>query len=155
MDMSSQFSRDSGSDTDKAALVKQLSKSFHPDDLAWIDSPNIRVRRTAVRPSQIDWQNRESWTATHEPGKVKDTRKSIKHGDDKPVALVSRPHSDNRMVMDGHHHTEAYTQLIDSGTKNKHVAALRGRIPAYEITVPRTNGPWDELHSKQEHNKNA
>jgi hypothetical protein len=133
-----------GSDEDKAALIDQLSKSFHDEDLAWLRSPNIHVERTSVDPSQIDWDHRDEWAATHEPKEVKKKRKDIKKGNDKPVALVERPHKgpDDLFIMDGHHHAEAYTQLDMD-------------IPAYKISVPKTNGPWDTLHSKQEHNKNA
>lgn len=152
---SRQFDTMGGNSADKAALVKQLSKSFHPKDLAWIDSPDVRVERTSVPPSRIDWDNRETWRATHEPAKVKKKRQDIKHGDDKPVALVNRPGHDDLFVMDGHHHTEAYTQLLGRDKQNKHVRALHGEIPAYEIHVPRTNGPWDTLHDRQEHNPNA
>lgn len=155
--MSSQFQPKPGNDEDKAALKEQLSKSFHERDLAWIDDPRIHVERTRVAPSRIDWDNRESWKATHEPGLVREKRKMIKHGDDKPVALVQRPNHYDLFVMDGHHHAEAYTQLLGKPPEkqNKNVRALHGEMPAFEIHVPRTNGPWDTLHDKQEHNKNA
>lgn len=154
---SRQFDTMHGNSDDKAALVKQLSKSFHDKDLAWIHSPDVRVERTSVPPSRIDWDDRDRWRATHEPGKVREKRREIKHGDDKPVALVNRPGKDNLFVMDGHHHTEAYTQLLGKPhqDQNKNVRALHGEIPAFEIHVTRTNGPWDTLHDRQEHNSNA
>lgn len=142
--LSSQFNRAfHGSDQDKADLLKQLGESFHDKDLGWIRKADVAVERTTISPSDIDWDGRESWAATHEPKKVKEKRKDIKHGNDKPIAVVDRPGKDNLFVMDGHHHAEAYTQLE------------RDDIPAFVLKVPRVNGPWDELHSKQEHNKNA
>jgi hypothetical protein len=58
--------------------------------------------------------------------------------------------------MDGHHHAEAYTQLMGKPREEqpKAVRNMHG-MPAYVITVPKTRGPWDTLHDKQEHNKNA
>lgn len=150
---SRQFDPPHGDPDDKAALIDQLRLSFRKRDLRWLEDPDIQVRRTTVAPSDIDWDHRESWAATHEPKLVKEKRNDIKHGDMKPVVVVDRPHHDDLMVMDGHHHTEAYTQLI--GQRKGPKALRSGRFPAYEVSVPRTSGPWDELHSKQEHNPNA
>jgi hypothetical protein len=154
--LSRQFSAPQGSAEDKAALVSQLSKSFHPRDLEWLQDPHVKVEKRPVAPNQIDWDHREEWQATREPGKVKDKRKDIKHGDMKPVAFVDRPHSDNLMVMDGHHHAEAYTQLMGKPRNDqpKSVRNMTG-MPGYVIHVNKTNGPWDTLHNRQEHNKNA
>jgi hypothetical protein len=132
-----------GSDDDKSALIGQLSKSYHERDLQWLNDPSIRVEKTQVRPSELDWRHRDEWAATHDPKAVKQKRKQIKQGKDKAIAVVDRPHESDLMIMDGHHHAEAYTQLD------------RQDIPAYKISVPRTIGPWDTLHDKQEHNKNA
>jgi hypothetical protein len=154
--LSHQFTAPQGSAEDKAALLSQLGKSFHQKDLAWLNDPGIKVEMRPVTPSQIDWDHREEWQATHEPGKVKEKRKAIKHGDLKPVAFVDRPHTDDLMVMDGHHHAEAYTQLMGKPKQDqpKSIRNMRG-MPGYVIHVPRTSGPWDTLHDKQEHNKNA
>jgi len=156
MRMSRQFDSP-GNDEDKRALIGQLSESFHSRDLAWLEDPSIHVSRTSIHPADIDWDGRESWAATHEPGKVREKRKEIKRGNDKPVVVVDRPHHSDLMIMDGHHHAEAYTQLLGKPAEdqNKNVRALHGLMPVYTVSVPRTTGPWDELHNKQEHNKNA
>lgn len=143
-----------GSPEDKAALKKQLEESFHDKDLRWIDDPRIKVKRTSVTPGQIDREHMHEWAAFHERDKVDEKRRNIKHGDMKPVAMVNRPHRgpDNLFVLDGHHHEMAYSQLIArDGKTNRN--KLHGRMPAYEINVPTATGPWDELHSKQIHNK--
>lgn len=142
--LSSQFNRAfHGSDQDKADLLDQMRESFPESSLGWIKKADIAVERTTICPADIDWDGRETWEATHEPKKVKQKRKDIKHGKDKPLAVVDRPGKDDLFVMDGHHHAEAYTQLD------------RQDIPAFVIKVPRVNGPWDTQHSKQEHNKDA
>lgn len=156
--LSRQFQTSKPDDGAKSALLEQLGKSFHAQDLDWINDPQVHVTRRPVPPSQIDWDHRDEWTATHEPGAVKDKRKKIKHGDTKPVVMVERPHKgpDNLFIMDGHHHAEAYTQLMgkDKADQPKTIRNMRG-MPAYVVSVPRTQGPWDTLHDKQEHNKNA
>lgn len=141
MQLGRQFDR--GDDQDKADLLKQMRKSFPDRSLDWLRGDDVSVTRTHIHPSDIDWKNRHEWEATHEPKKVKEKRKDIKNGDDKPIVTVDRPGHDDLFIMDGHHHAEAYTQL---GTK---------KIPAYVVTVPRTTGPWDEQHSKQKHNKDS
>lgn len=123
--------------TEKQQLLKQLGKNFPPEATAWLDHPSVHVQRTYVRPSDIDWDNRESWAATHEPGKVAKIRKKIEKGKDKPVVAIDRPGSDNVFIADGHHHTEAYTQLD------------RSHFPAFVVRVPTRTGPWDTMHSKQ------
>lgn len=142
--LSHQFNRAvHGSDNDKAELLDQMRKSFPESSLGWLKKNDIAVQRTTIEPSQLDWDNRHEWAATHEPKKVKATRKDIKDGKDKPVVTVDRPGHDNLFIMDGHHHAEAYTQLD------------RHDIPAFIVKVPRVNGPWDTQHDKQEHNKDA
>jgi hypothetical protein len=142
--LSRQFQTGKPDDGAKSALLEQLGKSFHEKDLEWIHDPQIHVSRETVSPGAIDWDHRDEWAATHEPKEVKKKRKKIEKGHDKPVVLVDRPHKgpDNLFIMDGHHHAEAYTQLDKD-------------MPAFTISVPKTNGPWDTLHDKQEHNKNA
>lgn len=138
-DFSSQFDRIHGDDDSKAKdkLRKQLKGNFPKDAYAFLDDPGVRVEKTKIKPSDIDWQHRDEWAATHQPKQVKQVRKAIEHGHEKPIVGVLRPGEDNIMIADGHHHGEAYTQL---GVK---------KMPAYVIKVNRRTGPWDEMHDKQ------
>lgn len=139
VEFSQQFHRVNGEDDHdaKKALLKQLKGNFPKSVTKWIKDDSVHVERTKVSPHEIDWQHREEWAATHEPGTVNDVRKSIKHGHDKPIVGVARPGKDNIMVADGHHHLEAYTQLDVK------------KMPAYLIKVNRVNGPWDTMHEHQ------
>lgn len=136
--LSRQFNPPEGNDKDKEKLIHQLSKSFPDKAMDWISHSDIKVEKTHISPSEIDWDNRHTWAATHEPEKVAKKRKQIEHGKDKPVVVVERPHHDNLFIMDGHHHAEAYTELDKKS------------MPAYVIKVPRVKGEWDTFHSKQE-----
>ena len=147
VDFSQQFSRINGPDDskDKKKLLKQLHKNFPDTAVSFIDSPAVHVKKTRVTPSAVDWENRNEWRATREPGKVKETRKDIKKGKEKPVVMVERPGKDSLMIMDGHHHSEAYTQLIGQGKMPDRAKDF----PAYVIKVNREKGPWDEAHNRQ------
>jgi hypothetical protein len=151
-----QFPFGHGSVKAKKQLLEQLSKSFPDSALEWIRSPRVQVERTRLRPDQIDWENREKWAATHEPRKVARKVRRIQQGHEKPVFAVDRPGHDDVFIADGHHHAEAYTELIgsgDGGVKEKHLK--RGKFkssdfPAFVARVPSVRGPWDEMHASQE-----
>lgn len=147
VEFSDQFSRINGRDDskDKEKLIKQLRKNFPADSYEFVNDPRVHVEKTRIKPSEIDWEHRDQWRATHQPGHVKYRRKQIKNGKEKPVITFERPGKDNLMVGDGHHHTEAYTQLIGQDKMPDHAKDF----PAFVVKVPTVKGPWDELHEQQ------
>lgn len=145
VEFSQQFHRIHGEDDSEAkkGLLKQLKGHFPKDATNWIKDPGVHVERTKIKPSDIDWDHREEWRATHEPKKVNGIRKAIKHGHVKAIVGVQRPGKDNIMIADGHHHAEAYTQLDVK------------KMPAYVVKVNRRTGDWDTMHDKQIKGKNG
>jgi SPP1 gp7 family putative phage head morphogenesis protein len=126
-----------GADHIARAVYEQLLSDFPAQDVTWV----LGLRWTGpefVPLDQIDWSNQESWTASHQPEKVAKYARKIQKGKIKPGILIARPGKPTVMIADGHHHALAEKQLH---------RPVYGYI-AHPTTV---TGPWDELHSYQQH----
>ena len=124
-----------------------LAKKFPPKSIAWVhDAKWSGPERVPL--DQIDTSNRDTWSASSNPKKVKKFKKKIlkkedKGKDPKPAILVARPGKDTQMIADGHHRflaEEALAQDDDS----------REGLHAWTAHVDDAEGPWTQMHSSQE-----
>lgn len=126
-----------------ATHVKNLMlDNFPAAALAWVDDARW-IGPVQVPLDRIDWDDQDSWAASHQPKHVKRFAKRIRHGDGPHPAIgVQVPGEDNRIrLVDGHHRALAYKKL------GKPVVAYIGFVPAGDDR-------WTETHSFQLHQGN-
>lgn len=121
------------------AVYDQLTEDYPKDALGWVHK--IKWKGPVEVPvSKVDFSEKNSWAAFHEPEKVKSWKQRIKSAESKgehikPSLLIQRP-GKTAMIPDGHHRALAYEEL------NQPVYAWVG-YPG------RSTGPWDKLHDQQ------
>lgn len=119
-------------------VYRQLSQDFPAGHLSWVLDMGWTGPRY-VPLSEVNFDNAEEWQAAHEPKRVERFRRKIKAGTlAKPVILVRRPDRNVAVIVDGHHRSLAYRDL------NQPIWAYVGHASA-------DTGPWDELHTYQDH----
>lgn len=121
-------------------VARQLSADYPENTLAWVkklawDGPK------EIALDQVDYSNRKSWNAWHEPERVAKMAHKIEKRSEqgrriKPVVLVDTPGKSKLKVVDGHHRALAY-QRTDRP------------VWGYTAKVSETTGPWDEFHAQQ------
>lgn len=117
-------------------VYSQLLPDFPATAIQWV----LRAQWEGpekVPLSDIDFSNRENWTASHEPKKVNVHMKLIKEGVSKPLILVKLPGHDKLFVADAHHRLLAYEAM------DKEPVAYVGRIHPSDTEACTT------MHSKQ------
>lgn len=120
--------------------VHQYLRSNYPEsaiswvrDARWLGPVNIPQDR-------IDYDDVESWAASHDKKAVKKFARHIANGTKhtNPVVMVQTPNDRRCKVVDGHHRTLAYLRL--------------GRpVKSYVGLVPDGDDRWEETHSSQFH----
>lgn len=125
-----------GSATVREAVRRQLLEDFPPEAIAWIDQATWEGPEE-VPLDRVDFSNKSTWAASHEPEQVEKFKRLISKGKRKPVILVKKPGDEKMKITDGHHRSLGYE-------------ALDQPLFAYVATVPRRDGPWDQMHASQE-----
>jgi hypothetical protein len=126
-----------GPKADAAQVMSHMRENYPESALNWMKKVDW-VGPVDVPHSKIDYDDRQSWDATHEPGKVNQFKRDIKNRKDHldPVVMVKKPGRNRAEIVDGHHRDLAYEDL--------------GRpAKAYVGHVPREKGPWDYTHDQQ------
>ncbi len=123
--------------TDPEEVHRQLSEDYPPEAIEWVR----HVPWTGPEPvaaHDIDWNDRKSWTAYHQPAKVaRFSRKMVRGKKLKPAITVQRPGA-SQVITDGHHRGLS--------------ALLAGQpVLAYIAHPDQVQGPWDEMHGQQVH----
>lgn len=122
------------------AVYDQLSEDYPKKALDWVHS--VKWRGPVEVPlSRVDFDDKHSWRAAKEPGKVKKFEGFIKKAERKgehikPGILIKRPGEKTDMIPDGHHRALAY-------------ANLGKPLYAWEGMPSKDSGPWDSLHDYQ------
>jgi 8-oxo-dGTP pyrophosphatase MutT (NUDIX family) len=118
----------------------QLAKNFPPDAIAWVKHAKW-IGPVWIPWDRIDTDSKDSWAASHQPGKVKEFQDAIlaHAGHVAPSVLVQEPNSNRAFIVDGHHRAVARENL-----KQK-VLAYVGNID------PKDRQAALETHAKQFH----
>ena len=119
----------------KSMVLRQLENSFSEEALEWVKDAHW-VGPVQVPLDRINFEEKDSWQASHEPELVKSKIRKIKKGKRKPVILVAVPKNTKYIIVDGHHRALAYEKL------NMPMTAFIGK-------VHHEKGDWDTMHSKQ------
>lgn len=119
-------------------VYSQMLADFPPKAIAWVKDPAIRwVGPVAIPQDRIDYEDADSWAASHQPARVKHFARKIKAGEDvAPGICVQKPGESKVTVIDGHHRALAFKK------RDKPLVTYVG-------FVPDDSGPWDETHSYQ------
>lgn len=116
-------------------VYNQLLADFPPEAIGWVLNQDWRPEQ--LPDDAIDWDHVHTWTATHEPGKVRKLAKKMAAGGANRRAIaIARPGKPTVMLADGHHHAEAHRLLGE-------------KTPAFVAHVAKVKGPWDEMHASQ------
>lgn len=120
-------------------VYNQMLKNYPPHSVEWIKKAHW-IGPILIPHERIDYDDKDKWAASHQPGAVDRFAKDIQAGTGRthPVVMVQQPHDYKLNVIDGHHRTLAYKKL---GQK----------VKAYVGFVHTDRGPWDETHSSQFH----
>jgi hypothetical protein len=131
-------------DTGTAQRVyEQLLDDYPADALSWITDGTVDWTGPVQIPQdQIDFDDVQSWAASHEQAKVDRFSKRLAKGKPvNPIVAIRKP--DGRIVIaDGHHR-----ELAAKG--------LGRPVTGYLGTVPTAAGPWDNLHAAQFHGRDT
>jgi SPP1 gp7 family putative phage head morphogenesis protein len=119
-------------------VYSQMLADFPPKAIAWVKEPAIHwVGPVAIPQDRIDYEDADSWAASHQPLRVKHFARKIKAGEDvAPGICVQKPGEGKVTVIDGHHRALAFKK------RDKPFVTYVGFVPA-------DSGPWDETHSSQ------
>jgi Phage portal protein/ParB/Sulfiredoxin domain len=115
-------------------VKNQMRRNYPEKALGWIDGAHW-AGPVLIPQDRIDDGDEDSWAASHQPARVKEFAREIKHnrGHLHPVVAVQEPGESTVKVIDGHHRVLAYRRL--------------GRpVKAYVGFVDHNGGPWDETH---------
>ena len=120
-------------------IMNQLRQNYPEKSISWVQDARW-IGPVQIPLDRIDFDDVDSWSATHEPDRVKHFAKEIKKDRSHlhPVIAVQEPGDSRVKVIDGHHRTLAYRSLDKS-------------VTAYVGFVSEDGGPWDETHSSQVH----
>lgn len=122
------------------SVYEQLKRDYPAHAIRWVTDPSL-VQWSgprAVPIDRIDASDRQDWTASKHPARIRAFAKKIERGELKPIILIEKPHKDLSDIADGHHRFLANEAL--------HRDAL-----AYVGVVTMDDGPWDDLHGHQRH----
>lgn len=135
-----QFQPPQGDEGAKKALLKQLKKDFPKEALTWLKDERVTVEGPSRIPAgDIDWDDYPEWRASKQlETVVQVAKKKIDKGKGKPAVMARRPHDQDLLILDGHHHTMARVDHKENPL-------------AFVVNVPHDHGPWDDLHDKQIH----
>lgn len=116
-------------------VFDQLLEDFPAKALPWVLAADWR-EAAMVPLDEIDFSNRERWTASQD-GKLQsyiDKRREVGGENVKPAVMVKTPGNPKILPVDGHHRTLA--------------AEAEGEpVRAYVAEVQVDQGPWLELHA--------
>jgi 2'-5' RNA ligase len=120
-------------------VVNQMRKNYPEKSLGWMNGARW-IGPVQVPLDRIDFDDVDSWAASHQMDRVKQFVKQIREGSAHlhPAVAVQEPGDDKIKIIDGHHRTLAYKKL---GLP----------VKAYVGFVDSDGGPWDETHSFQFH----
>ena len=120
-------------------VKNQLRRNYPEKALGWIDNAHW-AGPVLIPQDRVDDGDKDSWAASHQPARVKEFAREIKHGRGHlhPVVAVQEPGESKVKIIDGHHRTLAYRKLGQP-------------VKAYVGFVGSNGGPWDETHSYQFH----
>lgn len=123
------------------ALYKQLEDDYPKKSIKWVKDYNWDWPH-AVPLDQIDFSNKDEWTANPKSKKIKIFKEKITSGLMKPAVLVKPKGSDIYVIVDGHNRGISNMQL--------HRPML-----AWTTNTDSKNGPWDEMHDQQVRGKSV
>jgi len=121
------------------AVYDQLTEDYPKDAVDWVHG--VKWKGPVEVPLQrTDFDEKNSWRASHQPEKVNLFKRRIKQADKKgegikPVVMIQRSNK-TAMIMDGHHRALAYKEL------DRPIYAWLG-FPG------KSKGPWDVVHDYQ------
>jgi hypothetical protein len=129
------------------AVYDQLSANFPASAIGWVKDADWSGPRK-VPAKDVDTGDRDSWSASHQPGEVaaftgKLRKRQRKDQELKPVILVRRPGDGKLLIADGHHRFLAYEK---DG---------QAYVWAYVGTVGSEHGKWDSLALSQKRQDKA
>jgi hypothetical protein len=116
-------------------VMDQLEDDYPKSTMGWVKDAQWEGP-TVVQLHDVNYSNKKSWRAWHEPEIIPKFKKKIKQGKMKPVLLVKTPKNDKYIIIDGHHRSLAYLEM------NRPMLAWIGHV--HEET-----GPWDTFHDQQ------
>jgi len=119
-------------------VMNQMRHNYPEKALGWMATARW-IGPIEVPQDRIDYDDVDSWAASHQGARVKEFAKQIKKGKGHthPVVAVQEPGENRVKVIDGHHRTLAYQRL-------------KKPIRAYVGFVDSDGGPWDQTHVYQE-----
>lgn len=119
-------------------VMNQMRKNYPEKALKWMAKARW-IGPIEVPQDRIDYDDVDSWAASHQGARVKEFAKKIKKGvgHTQPVVAVQEPGENRVKIIDGHHRTLAYQKLGKP-------------IRAYVGFVDSDGGPWDETHVYQD-----
>jgi phage portal protein BeeE len=122
------------------AVASQLARKFPPDAIDWVKTAKWQGPRR-VPIASIDLDDRGHWSASREPGVIRQFVKKLRrrHAEGrelKPAVVVQRPEG-KLLIADGHHRFLAYEK-----DGQDYLWAYVGRVSKQE-------GPWDRLALSQ------
>lgn len=117
------------------ALYKQLEKDYPKESINWVKDYNWDWPH-AVPLDQIDFSNKDEWSAKPGSKKIKIFKEKITSGLMKPAVLVKPKGSDIYVIVDGH----------NRGISNMQ---LKRPMMAWTTNTDSKNGPWDVMHDQQ------
>ena len=123
------------------AVYQQLLANYPPASISWVRTIPW-IGPVEVPLDRVDWDDEDSWAASHQGKRVKKFRARIRGAgqDVNPVVGVQVP-GDNRLkIIDGHHRAMAYQ------AEGKPVKAYVGFAPS-----DNQSSPWFTTHSSQYH----
>ena len=124
---------------DAEHVRQQLLQNYPPASVAWVsDIPWIGP--VEIPLDRIDWDDKDSWAASHQKKHVKRFAKRIHNGgeDVHPIVGVQVPGDDRVKVIDGHHRALAYQK------EGKPAKAYVGFAPSND-----SDSPWFQAHLYQ------
>ena len=122
-------------------VYSQLLVNYPPASIAWVRQIPW-IGPVEVPLDRVDWDDEDSWAASHQPKRVKRFRKRLEspHADVNPVVGVQVPGDDRLKIVDGHHRALAYKKL------GRPLKAYAGFAPS-----DKPDDPWFQAHSFQYH----
>lgn len=120
------------------AVYQQLLPDFPAPALEFVKRADW-IGPVEVPREEIDTQHRATWTASHEPDKVKKHQELIKEGKSMPIILAKLPEHDKLVILDAHHRFLAYEAMDENPVA--YVADIKGNDVEAALT----------MHSKQYH----
>lgn len=126
-------------------VYQQLLANYPPNSINWVRTIPW-IGPVEIPLDRVDWDDVNSWAASHQGKRVKEFRKRIRSADNDvhPVVGVQVPGDDRLKIVDGHHRALAYRK------ENRPVKAYVGFVPS-----DNENSPWFQTHDYQISNGQA